>query len=150
MYVWFDALVSYLSTLNWPEPQQPWENFWPGVQICGKDNLRQQAAMWQAMLLSAGIPLSKQILVNGFITVDGEKMSKSVGNVIAPQDLINRYGKDASRCIIASLPTFSDDVDITTSHHSYLLLKLKSIHLHSPTSLIGDQSISNNYSSLPH
>ncbi len=113
MYVWFDALVSYLSTLNWPEPQQPWENFWPGVQICGKDNLRQQAAMWQAMLLSAGIPLSKQILVNGFITVDGEKMSKSVGNVIAPQDLINRYGKDASRCIIASLPTFSDDVDIT-------------------------------------
>lgn len=113
MYVWFDALTSYLSTLNWPAENGAWQQFWPGIQICGKDNLRQQAAMWQAMLLSAGLPLSKQILVNGFITVDGQKMSKSLGNVISPSDLVKRYGRDGTRFLIASFNVFADDVDIT-------------------------------------
>ncbi len=113
MYVWFDALVNYISTLGWPTNLDNFEAFWPGIQICGKDNLRQQTAMWQAMLLSAGLPTSKQILVNGFITHDGQKMSKSLGNVIEPETLIAKYGQQATRFLIASLPVLSGDVDIT-------------------------------------
>jgi methionyl-tRNA synthetase len=92
MYVWFDALVNYVSALGWPENQKKFKEFWPGLQIAGKDNLRQQSSMWQAMLLSAGLANSKQIFIHGFITVNGQKMSKSLGNVINPIDLIKKYG----------------------------------------------------------
>ncbi|MDP3733319.1 MAG: methionine--tRNA ligase, partial [Candidatus Daviesbacteria bacterium] len=94
-YVWFDALVCYISTLGWPEDQKKFNEFWPGVQVAGKDNLRQQSAMWQAMLLSAGLPNSKQIIIHGFITNAGQKMSKSLGNVIDPFELVKKYGTDA-------------------------------------------------------
>jgi methionyl-tRNA synthetase len=90
MYVWFDALVNYISTLGWPEDLANFQQFWPAVQVAGKDNLRQQAAMWQAMLMSAGLPNSQQILINGFIGVDGQKMSKSLGNVIKPKEMVER------------------------------------------------------------
>jgi len=113
MYVWFDALVNYISTLDWPQNEQHFRDFWPGVQVAGKDNLRQQAAMWQAMLLSAKLPTSKQILINGFIGVAGQKMSKSLGNVIAPQELVARYGADASRYLLINLGTFAEDMDVT-------------------------------------
>ncbi len=75
MYVWFDALINYISTIGWPDDLPTFERFWPGVQIAGKDNLRQQAAMWQAMLCSAGLPNSRKILINGFISVDGQRYS---------------------------------------------------------------------------
>ncbi len=97
MYVWFDALVNYISTLGWPENSANFEKFWPGIQLAGKDNLRQQSAMWQAMLMSAQLPVSKQIFIGGFITSDGQKMSKSVGNVIAPYDVVEKYGTDPVR-----------------------------------------------------
>lgn len=97
MYVWFDALVNYISTLGWPEDLNTFNNFWPGTQMAGKDNLRQQSAMWQAMLMSAGLPNSKQIFIHGFITVDGQKMSKSLGNVIDPIELVKKYGVDSVR-----------------------------------------------------
>lgn len=97
MYVWFDALVSYISTLGWPEDTKTFGDNWPGIQFAGKDNLRQQSAMWQAMLMSAGLPPSRQILIHGFITSKGEKMSKSAGNVIDPMDLVRRFGTDALR-----------------------------------------------------
>lgn len=114
MYVWFDALVNYISTLGWgSNDESNFENFWPGVQICGKDNLRQQSAMWQAMLLSAQLPPSRQILVNGFITVDGQKMSKSIGNVIAPEELVKRFGVDGSRYLLLSGAPIGDDTDVT-------------------------------------
>ncbi len=113
MYVWFDALVNYISTLGWPENQAKFSQFWPGVQICGKDNLRQQAAMWQSMLMSANLAPSEKILVNGFITVDGQKMSKSLGNVIAPANLVEKYGREATRFLVAGFPVLSDDVDLT-------------------------------------
>ncbi len=113
MYVWFDALINYISTLGWPKNQTKFENFWPGVQLCGKDNLRQQSAMWQAMLLSADLPLSKQILINGFISVDGQKMSKSLGNVISPDTLVEKYGQDATRYLLIKLGTFQKDMDVT-------------------------------------
>lgn len=113
MYVWFDALVNYISTLDWPQDQEKFKSFWPGIQLAGKDNLRQQAAMWQAMLLSAKLPNSATILINGFIGVDGQKMSKSLGNVISPEDMVSRYGVDASRYLILSLGTFGEDMDVS-------------------------------------
>lgn len=113
MYVWFDALVNYISTLDWPAADSDFEAYWPGVQLAGKDNLRQQSAMWQAMLLSAQLPPSKRILINGFISVAGQKMSKSLGNVISPTDLVNRYGVDGARFTLLYLGTFNGDPDVT-------------------------------------
>lgn len=113
VYVWFDALVNYISSLGWPENQEKFELFWPGVQICGKDNLRQQAAMWQAMLMSAGLPSSQKVFVNGFITVNGQKMSKSLGNVISPYELVEKFGSDATRYLLLSAGGFGEDFDIT-------------------------------------
>lgn len=97
MYVWFDALVNYISTLGWPEDEAKFQAFWPAVQVCGKDNLRQQTAMWQAMLLSAGLPLSKQVLVFGFLTANGQKISKSLGNGVDPFVFSEKYGAEALR-----------------------------------------------------
>lgn len=98
MYVWFDALVNYVSTIGWPEEGKEYDRFWPGVQVAGKDNLRQQAAMWQAMLFSAGLPNTRQIFIHGFIMGEGGvKMSKSLGNVIDPYEAVTRYGTDAVR-----------------------------------------------------
>ncbi len=113
MYVWFDALVNYISTLGWPEKKENFEKFWPGMQVCGKDNLRQQSAMWQAMLMSAKLPNSKQIFVNGFITVDGQKMSKSLGNVISPYEMVEKFGVDATRYLLLAGANFGEDFDIT-------------------------------------
>ncbi|MDQ1284426.1 MAG: methionyl-tRNA synthetase [Patescibacteria group bacterium] len=113
MYVWFDALVNYISTLGWPDVSGNYEKFWPGVQVCGKDNLRQQAAMWQAMLFSAGLPNSKQVFVNGFITVNGQKMSKSLGNVISPLEMVEKFGVDGTRYLLLAGSGFGEDFDIT-------------------------------------
>ena len=97
MYVWFDALVNYISTIGWPNNLEEYESAWPGIQVAGKDNLRQQSAMWQAMLLSAGLPTSKQIFIHGFIQSGGQKMSKSLGNVVDPFGEVETYGTDAVR-----------------------------------------------------
>ncbi len=109
MYVWFDALTNYISTLGWPEDGKNFKDFWPGVQVAGKDNLRQQSAMWQAMLLSAGLPTSKQVFIHGFITSEGQKMSKSVGNVVDPMQKVEEYGTDAVRFyLLGALPSYDD------------------------------------------
>lgn len=113
MYVWFDALVNYISALGWPEDKDNFNNFWPVVQLAGKDNLRQQAAMWQAMLISAGIQPSEKILINGFTSVEGQKMSKSLGNVISPNQMVERYGAETTRYLIMSLGPFGNDVDVS-------------------------------------
>ncbi|MEA2006780.1 MAG: methionine--tRNA ligase [Patescibacteria group bacterium] len=116
MYVWFDALVDYISTLDWPDGKN-FEKFWNSslerVQFCGKDNLRQQSAMWQSMLLAVGVKNSSKIFVNGFINVDGQKMSKSIGNVILPEELVDRYGTEATRYLLLSFGSFGEDTDIT-------------------------------------
>ena len=96
MSVWFDALVNYISSLGWPDNLKKFNDFWPGIQVAGKDNLRQQSSMWQAMLMSTGLPTSKQIFIHGFITVGGQKMSKSLGNVIDPFELVKKYGSTSS------------------------------------------------------
>jgi methionyl-tRNA synthetase len=113
MYVWFDALVNYISTLGWPEDQANFDKFWPVIQLAGKDNLRQQSAMWQAMLSAADLPNSKKILINGFIGVDGQKMSKSLGNVIAPSEMVEKYGVDGARYLIINLGVFGEDMDVS-------------------------------------
>ncbi len=113
MYVWFDALVNYISTIGWNSDQKRFEKFWPGVQIAGKDNLRQQSAMWQAMLLSADIVPSRQILIHGHITCDGQKMSKSLGNVVSPEELIAQFGKDGARYLLLSAASFGEDIDLS-------------------------------------
>lgn len=113
MYVWFDALVNYISALGWPEKEDEFKKWWPGVQVAGKDNLRQQSAMWQAMLFSADLPTSKQILIHGFINSGGQKMSKSTGNVVDPFSLAERYGTDALRFYLASEIPFFEDSDFT-------------------------------------
>ena len=113
MYVWFDALVSYISTLNWPNEEGNFEKYWAKsddiIQYAGKDNLRQQSAMWQAMLMSAGLPNSRHIVINGFITSGGQKMSKSLGNVINPREVIEVFGAEAFRYFVSrELSTFED------------------------------------------
>lgn len=109
MYVWFDALVNYVSTLGWPNNMDNFSKFWPALQVCGKDNLRPQAAMWQAMLMSAGLDPSKQVLVFGFLTINGQKISKSLGNSIDPIELADKYGGDAVRYyLLAEISTYFD------------------------------------------
>jgi len=112
MFVWFDALTNYISTTGWPE-KEDFDGWWPGTQVAGKDNLRQQTAIWQAMLMSAGLPTSKQVVIGGFINSGGQKMSKSLGNVIAPSELVARYGTDATRYILLRHVHPFDDSDLT-------------------------------------
>jgi methionyl-tRNA synthetase len=111
MYVWFDALVNYLSTLNWPKEE--YKKWWPSLQLCGKDNLRQQSLMWQAMLMSAKIEPSKQIMVGGFILNNGEKMSKSLGNVVDPLEIVENYSTDSLRYFLLRHIHPFEDSDFT-------------------------------------
>ena len=115
MYVWFDALVNYISTLGWPDISKGsnFEKYWVygnPTQYCGKDNLRFQSAMWQAMLMAAGIENSYQIVINGFITAEGGlKMSKTMGNVANPKDIVEEYGTDALRYfLLREVSSFED------------------------------------------
>jgi len=113
MYVWFDALTNYISAIGYPDQMEKLESWWPGIQVAGKDNLRQQSAMWQAMLLAAGLKPSKQIFINSFLTSGGQKMSKSLGNVILPYEMVQKFGIDGTRYLLASWPSFGEDIDIT-------------------------------------
>ncbi|MDZ7586355.1 MAG: methionine--tRNA ligase, partial [Patescibacteria group bacterium] len=109
MYVWFDALTFYISNLGWPRDQKTFHDFWPVIQLAGKDNLRQQTAIWQAMLMSAGLPNSKQVFIHGFMTKDGKKISKSLGNTVDPMELVTKYGTDAVRYyLLAKIHPFND------------------------------------------
>ncbi len=113
MYVWFDALTNYISTLGWPENTEQFEKYWTNgtpTQYCGKDNTRFQSAMWQAMLMAANLPNSRQIVVNGFITASGGvKMSKTLGNVVDPRDVVAEYGTDALRYfLLRDVSSFED------------------------------------------
>jgi len=115
MYVWFDALTNYITTLGWPDNTEQFTRFWgvvgdrQAIQLCGKDNLRQQTAMWQAMLMAADLPNTKQVFVGGFITAEGKKMSKSVGNIVDPFDVVEQYGTDPVRFfLLGGLSSYGD------------------------------------------
>jgi methionyl-tRNA synthetase len=117
MYVWFDALTNYISTLGWPEDAEgKFKKFWQEgetVQTAGKDQVKFQSILWQAMLFSVGIKNTDTVVYHGFINSGGQKMSKSLGNVIHPDTLIAEYGVDALRyCLARHVSTF-DDSDVT-------------------------------------
>lgn len=117
MYVWFDALTNYISTLGWPEDSEGlFQKFWANgetVQLAGKDQIRFQSIMWQAILASAGIANTHQVFYHGFITSGGQRMSKSLGNVISPSKLVERYGVDATRYMLLRHVHPVEDTDIT-------------------------------------
>lgn len=113
MYVWLDALANYITVLGYPDREE-WKQYWPAeVQVIGKDILRFHAGIWPPMLLGIGLPLPKALLVHGFVNVSGAKMSKTVGNVIDPMEIIQNYGVDAFRYFFSRhIPTL-DDGDFT-------------------------------------
>lgn len=109
MYVWLDALTNYLSATGWPDPS-PRSGYWPAdVHIIGKDIVRFHAVYWPAFLMSAGLPLPKRVYGHGFLFNRGEKMSKSVGNVIAPAELVEQYGVDQLRYFFLREVPFGQD-----------------------------------------
>jgi methionyl-tRNA synthetase len=113
MYVWIDALANYITVIGYPDRAE-WQQYWPAdVQVIGKDILRFHAGIWPAMLLGLGIALPKKLLVHGFVNVGGAKMSKTVGNVVDPNEIIDTYGLDAFRYYFSRhIPTL-DDGDFT-------------------------------------
>jgi methionyl-tRNA synthetase len=113
MYVWLDALANYITVLGYPD-RAGWQDYWPAdVQVIGKDILRFHAGIWPAMLLGLELPLPKKLLVHGFVNVSGSKMSKTVGNVVDPNEIIDSYGLDAFRYFFSRhIPTL-DDGDFT-------------------------------------
>ena len=117
MYVWFDALTDYISTLGWPEDTGGnFKKFWQDgktLQVAGKDQVRFQSLMWQAMLMSAEIKNTDQIFYHGFINSGGQRMSKSLGNVISPFELVEKYGTEATRYLLLRHVHPTEDTDIT-------------------------------------
>lgn len=113
MYVWFEALMNYISVLGYPDGDD-FKAFWPAnVQVIGKDILRFHAAIWPAMLMGLDLPLPKVLLVHGHVLASGTKMSKTIGNVIDPIEIIETYGVDALRYFfLRHIPTL-DDGDFT-------------------------------------
>jgi methionyl-tRNA synthetase len=109
MYVWLEALMNYITVLNYPEGSD-FKDFWPAnVQVVGKDILRFHGAIWPAMLLALDLPLPKTLYVHGFITVEGQTMSKSLGNGIHPREIVNKYGLDAFRYyFLRHIPSYDD------------------------------------------
>ncbi len=112
MYVWFDALVNYLTGAGFPSDDAAFARYWPvDVHIIGKEISRFHAMLWPAMCMAAGIAPPKQVAVHGWIHVDGQKMSKTLGNVIEPDQLIETYGVDATRYLLLSQVPFTQDGD---------------------------------------
>lgn len=126
MYVWFDALVNYISALGWPHSAEAsrgepdlFEKFWQHgdtVQCAGKDQVRFQSVMWQGMLKSVGLKATDQVFYHGFITSGGQKMSKSLGNVIDPLAIVEEYGTDALRYFLVRHIHPTEDSDFTMEH----------------------------------
>ncbi len=110
IYVWFDALINYISALGYGNDEEKFEKFWPAdLHLVGKDIIKFHCALWPAMLMSAGLPLPKKIFAHGFFTVDGDKISKSLGNAIDPVDLSKIYGIDSVRYYLLREISFGED-----------------------------------------
>ncbi len=112
MYVWLDALTNYITVLAYPD--QDISEWWPAqVQIIGKDILRFHAGIWPTILLGLGLPLPKNLLTHGFITVDGAKMSKSIGNVVDPIEVLDQHGLDPFRYYFLRHVSTTEDADFS-------------------------------------
>jgi methionyl-tRNA synthetase len=114
LYVWFDALINYISALGWPDDVDGLcAKYWPATHIIGKEIARFHTLIWPAMLMSAGLPIPERVYAHGWITVDGEKMSKSVGNVIDPFELLETFGPDSVRYFLMREAPFGSDFSIS-------------------------------------
>ena len=116
IYVWFDALSNYITALGYPDRSGNFGTFWPvDVHLIGKDILRFHAVYWPTFLMAAGLPLPKKVFAHGWWTVEGQKMSKSLQNVVEPNMLIDRYGVDAVRYFLLREVPFGLDGDFSQS-----------------------------------
>ena len=109
VYVWFDALINYVSAIDYGENESNFKKWWPAVHVIGKDILRQHAVFWPIMLMAMGVEMPKKILAHGWWRMGGAKMSKSLGNVVDPIDMIEKYGSDAFRYFLLSEATLGAD-----------------------------------------
>ena len=125
VYVWFDALTNYITALGYPDdPQGNYAKFWPvDVHVIGKDILRFHTVYWPTFLLAAGLPLPKKVFAHGWWTVEGQKMSKSLANVVEPNMLVDKYGVDAIRYFLLREVPFGLDGDFS---HSALVHRINS------------------------
>jgi methionyl-tRNA synthetase len=114
IYVWVDALANYVTALGWPdEGAAPWPRWPADLHLVGKDILRFHAVYWPALLMAAGLPAPKRVFGHGWWTVEGEKMSKSVGNVVDPLALVDRFGVDPVRFFLLREVPFGNDGDFS-------------------------------------
>ncbi len=114
IYVWFDALINYLSALDFPEKGGKWETYWPVVRhLVGKDIIRFHCVIWPAMLMALGVNPPVRVFAHGWWTVEGEKMSKSLGNVVDPFEMVGLYGIDAFRYFLLREVPFGHDGDFS-------------------------------------
>jgi methionyl-tRNA synthetase len=111
MYVWLDALTNYITCVGYPDTDcDAFQRYWPAdVHVIGKDIVRFHTVYWPAFLMAAGIELPKRVFCHGFLNIEGEKMSKSLGNVLAPRDMIGRYGLDQMRYFLLREVPFGQD-----------------------------------------
>lgn len=110
IYVWLDALTNYITALGWPDDDEMYKKYWPAdVHLVGKEIVRFHSIIWPAMLMSAELPLPKQVRGHGWLLIDGGKMSKSKGNIVDPVKLIDRYGIDALKYFLLREYTFGQD-----------------------------------------
>lgn len=115
-YVWVDALSNYITALGYPNEKADLMKFWPAdVQLMAQDIIKFHALYWPALLLALNLPLPKTLFVHGFFTIDGQKMSKSLGNVIDPNDLVKQYGTDATRYLLLSQFPLGHEADLQAS-----------------------------------
>jgi methionyl-tRNA synthetase len=116
-YVWFDALLNYYTALSYAQPGEDLtERFWPPQQqIIGKDILKFHAVFWPALLMAADLPLPERLYIHGYLLMNKEKMSKSLGNVLDPIEIVDRFGTDALRHYVLRDVTFGQDGDVSTA-----------------------------------
>jgi methionyl-tRNA synthetase len=114
IYVWFDALTNYLTGAGFPDDVEALDRWWPAdVHIIGKNITRFHCLYWPAMLMSAGLPLPRQVFAHGFMLMRGERMSKTRGNVVAPDDMIDLFGVDGTRYVVLREVPFDRDAEVT-------------------------------------
>ena len=114
VYVWFDALINYASAVGFGTDHERFERWWPAdLHVIGKDITRFHTVIWPAMLMSAGLPVPRQVFGHGFMSVDGQRMSKTLGNVVDPSEAASRHGVDPLRLFLVKEVTYGGDGDFS-------------------------------------